>query len=119
MTTEKFWEIVKILNWQGNYHECENTMKDLILKKVCNFQEFYNHFTVLEFIINSETRQRVAHNNPCFAPGINHGADDCHFTDLPGELIGRGPDAVADYLMGDLVPFEARQSFRYSFNNFL
>ena len=83
-----------------------------------NPQEFYNFYNKMKDLINKETEITDLNMNS-FEDWVSHGADDCHYMDLPDELIGRGKKEVDNYLNGGLVPYEAIECFQYIFNNLL
>jgi hypothetical protein len=117
MKKAEFWKIIKLINWDGDYKRCSETLKELVkngtIPKLKEFKNFYNSIVKA---INTETRRRIAEEQDSFEPYVSYGADDTHFMDLPAELIGRGEEEVNKYLSGKyLVPYEARECFSYMF----
>lgn len=118
MSETQFWQIIQDLEWDGDYERCAKVLLEKIkTKEIEEPQDFYNHYSRIEALINAETLRRLDNNQRSFEEGVSHGADDCHFMDLPAELIGRGQSEVAQYLEGDYkVPYEARECLSYMFH---
>ena len=119
MKDEKFWEIIKKLNWDGDYERCEKDLKNMIDKNIIkNPQQFYDTYKKYLDKINAETNRRIENEEDCFRVGVSYGSDDCHFMDLPAELIGRGKKEVTKYLKGSYkIPYETRECFTYMFQD--
>jgi hypothetical protein len=117
MDKDTFWKIIKLINWDGDNDRCAETLKELVKKgTIPNLKEFKDFYNSIEKAINKETDRRIYEEKESFAPYVRYGSDDCHFMDLPGELIGRGEEEVNKYLSGKyLVPYEARECFSYMF----
>ena len=120
MNKKTFWKIIKELNWDGSYKACSKKLLEKHKNNEIDLQDFYNQYMNFVFLINQETERRIDNNKECFEAFVSYGADDCHFIDLPGELIGRGQSEVKKYLAGKyLVSYEPRECFTYMFHSFI
>ena len=119
----EFWAIIKLINW-GEF----SVRPDAIgIAKHCLFNGINSHdISLKEFrdiyysfisTINDETLRRCERGLPSFAPDISHGADDCHFMDLPAHLVGLGKKAVDKYLNGALIDFPVVECLSYMFQD--
>lgn len=112
-----FWNIIKELDWNGNHKKCSKILFEKHKNKELDIQEFYDKYVDLVEKINKETQRRNKIDIDSFEEGVLYGSDDCHFIDLPGELIGQGKKEVNKYLSGNyLVPYAARECFSYMFD---
>lgn len=120
MKNKQFWTTIKELEWNGNYKSCSKKLLQIHKNQEINLQNFYDKYMHFVFLINEETNKRIDCNKKCFHDFVNYGADDCHFIDLPGELIGRGEKEVQKYLNGKyLISYEARECFTYMFHSLI
>ena len=127
-----FWEIIKYINWKELAEQGRgdtDTARERLLEKldtpqsikfitgreeVITYQVFQDTFEELVSLIQDEVNNRE--DKPCFAKGVAHGADDCHFMDMPAHLVGLGRKSVTDFLEGGLVEHEVVECMSYMFH---
>ena len=91
MTNQEFWKYIKELEWDGDYDKCSNLLREINERdENFNLVSFYLKFNKIWAEINKETTQRIDSGKGSFEQYVSYGQDDCHFMDLPCELIGRG-----------------------------
>ena len=123
-----FWEIIKYINWEGLDGDWDKARERLLEKlgtpqsihfikgsRSCTltYKEFKDTFEELTSLIVDEVNNRKG--KPCFAKGVDHGGDDCHYMDMPAHLVGLGRGAVVDFLNGKLIEHEVVECLSYMF----
>jgi len=108
-----FWTVVQECQWDGDVDATRQRLHRSLMKHDLALIEFSRPFLLIKDVINQETDRRINNNEESFEHDIHRGGDGKHFSDLPGELISRGPDAVNDYLNKLLFDEEARECFEY------
>lgn len=113
-----FWKIIKDINWPSDFSisNAKKRMNSSLRKHNLTKKEFEDSFRNLRGLINEETSARVDAGKMVFEPGVNHGADDCHFIDMPAHLIGLGQTEVNKYLKGEIIKWEPVECLSYIFH---
>ena len=116
LDNDKFWKIIKHIDWDGCEYDVDEAKRRMLEKvspcnsidfisdgKLMRLDEFREIFENIVSLINDETSRRVDKGLDSFAKNVDYGGDDCHFMDMPAHLIGRGREAVENYLNGGLI----------------
>lgn len=114
---DHFWEVIQHIDWDShyNYNIAKDRLNDFKFQDGCTIEDFEELFDAISSLITEETVRRVENNERVFKEGISHGADDCHFMDMPAHLIGLGSSKVKAYLDGGLIDFEPMECLSYMF----
>jgi len=127
-----FWEIIHHINWKElaeNGGDTEIARERLLEKvntpqsirfikgkdKTITLKEFEDTFDYLTNLIVDEVNNRLEKKKSCFAKGVDCGADDCHYMDMPAHLVGLGRGAVLDFLNGEKIKHEVTECLAYMF----
>jgi len=127
-----FWKVIEYINWKELAERGGNTdlARERMLEKVNTIQsidfikdkdknitlkEFRDTFEELTGLIVDEVNNRIEKKKSCFAKGVDCGADDCHYMDMPAHLVGLGRGAVLDFLRGKKIEHEVVECLAYMF----
>ena len=128
-----FWKVIAYINWKelAELGGDVETARARMLEKVnvpqsikfikgdsidyISLKEFQETFDELTGLIVDEVNNRLEKKESCFADGVSHGSDDCHYMDMPAHLVGLGRGAVLDFLNGKKIKHEVTECLAYMF----